>query len=123
MLSGCLIVLVVMLLTVGGVFIGLDRVCYHYLSQRVPIYPDAEIRVRTHNFLSEFGMGNTVYTLYTSDRPDEVRSWYAVHTGELLREWARTRPFLYNLAQSRVDVSRADDGIGSLVILFGTCAN
>ncbi|MBL8132897.1 MAG: hypothetical protein JNL42_13640 [Anaerolineae bacterium] len=118
-----LILVAVMLLTVGGVTVALDRVCYHYLSQRLPIYPGAEMRVRTHNFLSELGMGNTVITLYAPDPPDEVRAWYAVQTGSLLREWARTRPILYNIAQSSVDVSRADDGVGSLVILFGTCAN
>ncbi len=118
-----LILTTVILLTVGGVLTGLDRVCYHYLNQRLPIYPDAEVRIRTHNFMTELGMGNTVITLYTADPPDDVRSWYAVQTGSLLREWARTRPFLYNIAQSSVSVSQADDGVGSLVILFGTCAN
>ena len=84
-----LILTTVILLTVGGVLTGLDRVCYHYLNQRLPIYPDAEVRIRTHNFMTELGMGNTVITLYTADPPDDVRSWYAVQTGSLLREWAR----------------------------------
>lgn len=122
-LRGCLLVLVIMLLVVSGAFVAVDRVCYHYLSQRLPIYPDSTVRVRTHNFLSELGMGNTVITLYTPDAPETVRAWYAVQTGQLLREWARTQPPLYTLAQSTVNVSLADDKTGSLVILFGTCVN
>lgn len=120
---GCLVVVVGLIILVSVLLLTTDRICHTHLTQRLPIYPNAEITMRSHNLFSEFGMGNTVVVLTTSDEPDAVRSWYAVHTGAYLREALRNNTPFYRMAQGQVDVTRGPDGMGSQVILYGTCVN
>ena len=68
-------------------------------------------------------MGNTVVVMSSPDEPNEVRSWYAVHTGTYLRDALENNTPFFRMAQGQVDVSRGQDGTGSQIILFGTCIN
>ncbi|MEO8393838.1 MAG: hypothetical protein ABI700_12675 [Chloroflexota bacterium] len=119
---GCLVILAAVILCSGVTVFAADRLCYGNLTQRLPIYPNATIKSREHNFLSEFGMGNTVVIMTSPDAPDVVRSWYAVHTGEYLRESLRNNTPFYRMAQGQVNVTYdpAND-TGSQIILYGTC--
>ncbi len=100
-----------------------DRICYGNLSQRLPLYPNATIKSRTHNLITEFGMGNTVVIMSSPDEPEDVRSWYAVHTGSYLRDSLRDNTPFFRMAQGQVQIGANPDGDGSSIILFGTCIN
>lgn len=119
---GCLVLLGAMFACIGTLTFATDRICYSNLSQRLPIYPNATVVRRTHNLFTEFGMGNTVVVLDSPDAPEEVRSWYAVHTGDYVREALRNNTPFFRMAQGRPTVSGNGEG-GSQIILFGTCVN
>ncbi len=105
----------------GTAFIAADRLCHSNLTQRLPIYPGATVKSREHNFMSEFGMGNTVLVLTSPDAPDKVRSWYGVQTGAYLRQALRNNTPFFRMAQGQIDVTDSPDGAGSQIILYGTC--
>lgn len=100
----------------------MDRLCYASLSNRLPIYPGAEIRVQRYNLFAARGMGETYMELYSPDDPDTVSRWYGQQVGGYIREASRNRDFIYALARSQYAVRRADEGEGSLIQLYGTCA-
>jgi len=121
---GCLVIVAAVILCSGVSVIAADRICYSNLTQRLPIYPGATIKSREHNFLSEFGMGNTVMVLTSPDAPSVVQSWYSVHTGNYLRDALRNNTPFFRMAQGQVSVTENPDdptGKGSQIILFGTC--
>lgn len=124
---GCLVVIAVMFACIVGSIVGINGVCTAYLPQRLPYYPGAEVVREIHNFMSPWGMGNTVATLYSTDDPETVRSWYGVQTGTFLRNALQNPTPITDLGRqlARVDVSitRAEDGVGTQIILFGTCLN
>ncbi len=124
---GCFVVGLAVLVCGGGMFFTFDRVCLDYLPQRLPLYPNATITFRTHNFITEWGMGNTVFILDTEDDPDTVRAWYGVHTGTFLRTSLENPSLLIDvqrrIARADVTVQRAEDGTGSMITLLGTCVN
>ncbi|MBE2270042.1 MAG: hypothetical protein IAE80_17525 [Anaerolinea sp.] len=124
---GCLVVVVAIVTCSVGSVVGFNAVCSAYLPQRLPVYPDSEITQRTHNFIQEWGMGITTMVLYSPDDSNTVRSWYGVHTGTFLRESIENpTPITYLGRQiARVDFSIATDesGVGTQIILFGTCLN
>lgn len=126
-LLGCVGLLVMLVACLAITTFAVDRVCYEGLSRRLPIYPGAEIVFRTHNLFNEFGMGNTVITLYSPDPPDVVRAWYARESGAYLREALQSSdPIIQasrRIAQGDWSVAPAEDGVGSQIILFGTCVN
>jgi hypothetical protein len=118
------VVIVALMVCSGTAFVAVDRLCYGNLSQLLPIYWNATVKSRTHNFLSEFGMGNTVLILTSPDDPDTVRSWYGKQTSAYLSEARRNNPPFYHLAHWQVDVTHNPDdptGSSSQIILFGTC--
>lgn len=122
---GCLVIFLGILTCSGISFVAFDRICYDSLSRRLPFYPEAEIIFRTHNMLSEFGMGNTVITMHSPDEPDVVRSWYGRATGEYIRSALRSSNIITStgLRIARADWSVVRDGDGTQIILFGTCIN
>ncbi len=122
-LIGCGLVVVLVLVCIGGAVFAVDRVCYASLSQRLPIYPNAGIVSRVHNFLTEFGMGNTVFVLYSPDDPATVRAWYAQQTSDYLERAMAGGDLGFRMAQAEWSADRAEDGSGTQIILFGTCAN
>ncbi len=120
---GCVVLLLGMFVCLGTVTFAADRICYGNLSQRLPFYPDATIKMRSHNLITEFGMGNTVVIMTTPDDPETVRAWYAVHTGSYLRESLQNNTPFFRMSQGQVNVGANPDGEGSEIILFGTCIN
>lgn len=86
------------------------------------MYPNATIIYRVHNFINEWGMGNTVFILETDDEIDVVRSWYGVHTGTFLREALQNPTPITDLGRriARADwaVERQDDGTGTQITLL-----
>lgn len=117
---GCGVVMAAILLCMGAVTLAIDGACYSSLTQRLPIYPSATVVSERHNFIRAFGMGETVMVLYTSDPPDEVTSWYARTIGQVIREsLQRGGPLRFGATDW--SVGRAEDGVGSQIILFGTC--
>jgi hypothetical protein len=119
--------LVGLVFCIGTTTFAIDRICYTGLSQRLPLYPNAEVRLRRHNLFTEFGMGNTALTLYTPDEPNDVQQWYGRNTGEYIRGTMENGGTIDRLAlriaQGDWDVTRDESGTGSQIILFGTCAN
>jgi hypothetical protein len=57
------------------------------------------------------------------DDPETVRSWYGVQTGSYLRDAVRNNTPFFRMAQGQWDVSRGENGVGSQIILYGTCVN
>ncbi|MBL8145722.1 MAG: hypothetical protein JNL34_04985 [Anaerolineae bacterium] len=124
---GCLVILMGMLVCGGIVYLTVDRVCYAGITRRVPVYPDVTTIRTTHNMLFEYGMGTTVGIYESVDDPETVRRWYATHMREYMRADAVSSSPLTSaqvrLTQARWDVTEAEDGTGSQIILFGQCAN
>jgi len=124
---GCLLVIVLIMICAGTITFTLDNVCYAGLTQRMPIYPGAEIVNEEHNMFRQFGMGNTTLTLITPDDQDTVRAWYAGRNGTWLRQSLQSDDpsarLLRTFSQYQFDVSEAPGGVGSQVILFGTCVS
>ncbi|GEM_PF-1086237 len=124
---GCLMIVAAVIVCGGLLSFGLDRICVGYLPQRLPIYPNATVTFRDHNLFTEFGMGNTVLILDSPDEPDVVRAWYATQTGTFLRASLDESDPIVSIGRriARVDwdVTRAEDGTGTQIILFTTCVN
>lgn len=124
---GCAVIVLGLLLCTAATTFALDRVCYASLSQRLPLYPNAQITYRQHNLFTELGMGVTVIMLDSPDEPDVVRSWYGRAQGAYNRAALESGDVVQQAGQrlSRADwsVTRAEDGTGSQIILFGTCVN
>ena len=66
-------------------------------------------------------MGETYYELYTTDSPDEVRSWYGHSVSPYSRQAVANHDPIYGLARSQYDVTRSDDRTGSSIRLYGRC--
>jgi len=116
------------MLVCGSVlYVTVDRVCYAGITRRVPVYPEATQVWLSHNMLFPWGMGTTVGTFESPDDVETVRRWYGVH----MREFARTDAVSSSpvtsaqvrMTQARWDVTPAEDGSGTQIILFGQCAN
>lgn len=120
---GCLVIVLGIFGCLSLTAFTLDRLCYDVLSQRLPLYPNAEVTRRTHNFLSEFGMGITSLSLRSLDDPEVVRTWYAQQIGAYLRRSLEQPPPLLRVARADWDVTRHPEGTGSQILLFGTCIN
>lgn len=103
----------------GAATVAADRVCVNGFNERLPLYPGATVKWERHNFLTVFGMGETVMTLYSPDDPDTVRSWYARTTSDASKR--AISDALLRMAQSEWTVNRAEDGTGSQIILHGVC--
>ncbi len=124
---GCLVIVVAVFACSVGSVLGFNGVCSVYFPERLPYYPGAEVRSEVHNFINPWGMGVTVATLYTPDDSNTVRSWYGVHIGTYLRNSVENpTPISYlgrQIARVDFNIARADDGVGTQIILYGTCLN
>ena len=124
---GCLGILAGMLLFGSIAYLAVDRVCYAGITRRVPVYPEAAQVRLTHNMLFPWGMGTTVGVFESEDDPETVRRWYGTHMREYAQSDAVSSSPLTSaqvrLSQARWDVTEAEDGTGSQIILFGVCAN
>jgi hypothetical protein len=120
---GCLAVIVGMFVCMSVTFLGVDAACRINLTQRLPIYPGAEIRARAHNFLSEFGIGDTTLTLYTPDELEQVREWYNTTVARYVRAAAQSGDPFIRLSQGSTDIQPDESGVGTQILLFGTCVS
>lgn len=105
---------------VGGVSFALDGTCVSSLGPRTPIYPGATTVSERHTMMRPFGMGETVMILYSDDDSTTIRDWYARTVGGVLRENSQKGVRVYGTANW--DVSTAEDGVGSQIILYSNCA-
>ena len=92
------------------------------MSQRLPLYPNAEITVQRYNMFRPRGMGETYIELVSPDDPDTVSRWYGSTAGRYSREAVRTNDFTYRLATAERAIGWTEDRTGSLIQLYGTCA-
>lgn len=124
---GCIAVMLALVLCSGVVVTVMDGICYDGLTRRMPTYPGAQLVSVRYNLFRPYGMGNTVVQLSSSDDENTVRAWYARQTGTLLRQMVESRApgdnLLRTITQSQFDVTAAEDGTGSQILLFGTCVN
>lgn len=121
-LGGCLLLILIIFGCLGVSVFTLDQLCYVTLSQRLPLYPDAEITVERHNMFRARGMGETYMELVSPDDPDTVSRWYGSTAGRYQREAVRTNDPLYRLATAERAIGSTEDRDGSLIQLYGTCA-
>jgi hypothetical protein len=117
---GCLVVIVAVFVCSAVTSFAADRLCYGALSQRLPLYPNATVTSRVHNLFSEFGMGNTVITMNTPDDPTTVRNFYGMASGAYMRSGGNGSLF-FTLARGQATIASGEGGVGSQIILFGTC--
>jgi hypothetical protein len=100
----------------------LDQACISTLSQRLPLYPGAEIVTERHNFFTRFGVGETYMVLTSPENPTTVQSWYGGIVGPYMRQAAISNDPIFRLASSQWRVRRdpARNG-GSEITLYGAC--
>src|SRR3954464_6556174 len=84
MLVGTLAVMLAIVLCITTVVIGVDRSCISDLGPRLPIYPNTTIKLQQHNFLTQFGMGESVMILHSDDPVETVRDWYSKTVGAIV---------------------------------------
>ena len=124
---GCLVIFLGMIVCGSIVYISVDRVCYTGISRRVPVYPEAtQVRLQ-HNMFFAYGMGTTVGIYESADDPETVRRFYANNQRAFTQNDATNPSPLISayvrLTQARYDVTEAESGVGSQIILYGVCAN
>lgn len=104
--------------------LALDALCYNVLSQRLPIYPGAEITLERYSFLRRFGMGETIMILESADEYETVRNWYSRASASLSMRVRQdnTLTLFYSFTRAAASVTRAEDGTGSQIVLSGACA-
>lgn len=122
-ISGCLLVVALVVACVGLAFFALDRVCLGALGWRIPVHPDGQIVRQSHNFLTPNGMGQTVTVVYIPTNEDDIQRWVNRQIGQKGVEATERSElaFYYRIARLAIDVGPADDGIGSQVIFIASC--
>src|SRR5215470_13853021 len=78
---GCLLILALLFGCVGTSMLVIDAGCHNSMTQKIPIYPGAQVVSTKYNFFRPFGMGETLVLLTTDDAPDVVRNWYGTTVG------------------------------------------
>lgn len=119
---GCLLVLVGLIVCGLVTAIAVDTLCYGALTQRVPMYPGAEVVLERHNLFRAFGMGETYVVLRSPDSPDVVSRWYGRTVGPYTREAIRSGDVGFRISRGQRAVTPAEDGMGSEIRLIGSCA-
>jgi hypothetical protein len=104
--------------------LAMDSMCYNVLSQRLPIYPDAEITVERYSFMRRYGMGETILVLESDEESEVVRDWYGRARGSIAQQVRRdnTMKLFYGFTRAVASVTTAEDGTGSQIVLSGACA-
>jgi hypothetical protein len=118
-----LVITVAMFLCIGGTAAAIDVMCYNTLTQRLPVYPDAEVTLLRYNFVRAFGMGDTAMVLETTDPPEVVREWYGRTFGAAAQAARDNHDPFFNLATSAYSITAADSGSGSQIVLSGVCGS
>ena len=109
-------------LCIGGVALTLDHLCYTGLTQRLPIYPGAEVVFEEHNGLRAFGSGETLMIIETEDPIETVREWYGRNAGGVTRRMRQQgQQMLISLTNASYSMVTAADGNGTQITLSGVC--
>jgi hypothetical protein len=122
MIVGTLVVIIAMMLCVVVAVFGIDRTCVSDLMPRLPIYPNATIKLQQHNFLTQFGMGESVMILHSDDPTDVVRDWYSKTIGAIVYADVE-KGVVRHMGRTNWTVDDAPEGKGSQIILYGYCGN
>ena len=121
-LLGTLAVTIAMVLCISVVAIGIDRTCVADLTPRLPIYPNTTVKSEQHNFLTPFGMGESIMILQSNDPAEVVRDWYSRTVGAInYKDVQNGTP--KHLGRTSWTVSEAPDGKGSQIVLYGYCGS
>lgn len=111
-----------LLVCIGGVTLALDHLCYSGLTQRLPLYPDAEITFERHSGMRAFGMGETLLILESADPIETVREWYGRAGGAAVRRMQQSgQRLLISMSQAEYSLITAEDGQGTQITLSGIC--
>lgn len=113
-----LVVIILVIFACSGIGVGVvNYACISSATTWLPLYPGAEVVSDKHTFISTFGMGETLVTLYTPDDEPTVYRWYAVAVREVSQQKNPQR-----IARTRWATAVAEDGKGTLITLYSACA-
>ncbi len=117
---GTLAIIVAIVLCISVTLVGVDRTCVSDLSPRLPIYPNTTVKLEQHNFLTQFGMGESVMILHSDDEVGVVRDWYSRTVGAVVYADVQ-KGTIKHMGRTNWTVDEAPEGKGSQIILYGYC--
>lgn len=122
MFLGTLVVVIGIVLCISTITVVVDRTCVNDMKPRLPIYPNATVKLAQHNFLTQFGMGESVMILHSDDPAVTVRDWYSKTVGAVVYEDVQ-KGTIKHMGRTNWTVDEAPDGSGSQIILYGYCGS
>lgn len=100
----------------------LDHLCYTGLSQRLPIYPGAEVVFEEHSGFRAFGSGETLMIIETADPIETVRDWYGRNAGGAVRRMVQQgQQVLVSMTTVNTSLIELEDEPGTQITLSGIC--
>lgn len=121
MVIGSGVVLLLMVLCVVVTTLALDGTCLADMEPRLPRYPDATVTFAQHNFLTQFGMGESVLMLHSDDDVATVREWYGRTIGAIYADMQKSK--VRTFGQTNYTVGQSETGSGTQIILYGRCGS
>ncbi len=121
MVIGSAAVLLVMVLCVVVTTLALDGTCSADMEPRLPRYPNATVTLEQHNFLTQFGMGESVLMLHTDDDVAVVREWYGRTIGAIYADMQKNN--VRTFGHTNYTVGQSETGSGTQIILYGRCGS
>lgn len=122
MILGTLVVIVAMVLCITTITLVVDKSCVDDMKARLPIYPNATIKLQQHNFLTQFGMGESVMVLHSDEKDDIVREWYSKTIGAVVYADVQ-KGIVKHMGRTNWTVGPDEAGTGSQIILYGYCGS
>ena len=120
MIVGTLVIIVAIVLCISVTLVGVDRTCVSDMEPRLPIYPNTTVKLQQHNFLTQFGMGESVMILHSDDPVEVVRDWYSKTVGAIVYADVQ-KGNIRHMGRTNWTVDEAPEGKGSQIILYGYC--
>ncbi len=120
MIFGTLAVCLAIVLCITVTLVGVDRTCVDDLAPRLPIYANTTIKLQQHNFLTQFGMGESVMILHSDDPVETVRNWYSRTVGAVVYADVQ-KGTIKHMGRANWTVDAAPEGEGSQIILYSYC--
>ena len=122
MMVGTLVVILGIVLCIAVISFGVDRTCVNDMKPRLPIYPNTTVKLQQHNFLTQFGMGESVMILHSDDPVEVVRDWYFKTVGAVVYADVQ-KGVIKHMGRTNWTVDAAPEGTGSQIILYGYCGS